>query len=492
MFRPIFVGAVVLSVCSAAPPLLALEVSEGSYTVRIAGKPWLQSGALRFFANGEWHAVRTTAPPPPSPICSAGKASVDIAAGDFHASFGNATDASCCAACAAAPRACNGWARTTVAESPRVPKNTCFLIEHARGYKPSASRTAHIIDSTAPTIPQITGTLTMTAPASHPAAGSDRFGSYTKVTVPWLATSSQGATTRFATSFRTYSDGRTLVFEQGIASGAKRTNHKNVSFADGVHGELASLEPYPFLQFPSFNVTHRDNSIFTGPHPAAFTTWQGTMVLGHGPFTGAPCSADLGLSGGPVVVFDGLENGGENHAVVISPASHFKGATMLRWGDDWTIGMSGEITEVPPGFTHETILVSGSGVTATMDAFGALMRAAHQTKKVYDRAVEKMGYWTDNGAYYYGDAYPQHDDVPGDTRANFNLTCCTKQKLIAAKRALDVDDVPMSYIQLDDWCVPSLDSAILAPCFRCSNLLSPQSPSSLSPSSPGGTRAHTQ
>jgi hypothetical protein len=40
--------------------------------------------------------------------------------------------------------------------------------------------------------------------------------------------------------------------------------------------------------------------------------------------------------------------------------------------------------------------------------------------------VEKVGYWTDNGAYYYGDAYPQHTDVPGDTKADFNLTCCTK------------------------------------------------------------------
>jgi hypothetical protein len=32
-----------------------------------------------------------------------------------------------------------------------------------------------------------------------------------------------------------------------------------------------------------------------------------------------------GLSSGPVVAFDGWENGGTNHAVVISPATHFKG-----------------------------------------------------------------------------------------------------------------------------------------------------------------------
>ena len=203
--------------------------------------------------------------------------------------------------------------------------------------------------------------------------GADRFGAFTKVTVGWLATSSVGETARFTTGFRSYVDGRAVVFEQGIARGAKRTNHKNVSFADGVDGQLATTEPYPFLHFPSFNVSHPD-AIFARAGEAAFTTWQGTMVGGHGPFAGAPGSADLGLSGGPVVVFDGYENGGSGTAVVISPATHFKGATMLRWGDDWTIGMSGEITEVPAGFVHETILVAGAGVTATMDHYGGLMR----------------------------------------------------------------------------------------------------------------------
>ena len=58
--------------------------------------------------------------------------------------------------------------------------------------------------------------------------GTDRFGAFTKVSVGWLATSSAGETARFTTGFRTYADGRTVVFEQGIPGGAKRTNHKNV------------------------------------------------------------------------------------------------------------------------------------------------------------------------------------------------------------------------------------------------------------------------
>ena len=46
-----------------------------SYVVRVGGEPWLHSGALRFFVNGEWHGLYTTGPPSPSPaaVCTPGK-----------------------------------------------------------------------------------------------------------------------------------------------------------------------------------------------------------------------------------------------------------------------------------------------------------------------------------------------------------------------------------------------------------------------------------
>ena len=417
-------------------------------TTSMRVRPCMHS-ILRFFVNGEWHAVHTTGPPASAPVCEPGQPQTDIDIGSMYTHFPNSTDASCCAACQAAPRACNAWARV-IATDPTFPLDTCILYSGGRGVKPASSRTSHVIDFSAPAIGQITGTLKMKAPPSAGGKGSDRFGSYVKTSTEWLATSSKGATAAFNTSFRVYADGRTIVLEQEIAGGAKGTAFKNVTFADGMHSQLATLEPHPFLQFPSFNVSHPD-SIFARPGQAGFTTWQGTMVRIHGPFSGAPTTGDLGLSSGPVVVHDGLTNGGSNHAVVVSPATHFKGATMLRWEDDWTVGMSGEITEVPVGFKHETVLVAGNGVTATMDYYGRAMRAAHKVKKIPDRVVETVGYWTDNGAYYYGDAYPQLKDVPGDTHPEYNLTCCTSSKLLAAKSALDRDKVPISYLQLDDW-----------------------------------------
>ena len=60
------------------------------------------------------------------------------------------------------------------------------------------------------------------------------------------------------------------------------------------------------------------------------------------------------------------------------------------------------------------------------------------------------------GAYYYGDPY-QSPATGGPPHwlggYDYNLTCCTKAKLMAAKRALDKDDVPITYLQLDDWSV---------------------------------------
>lgn len=87
--------------------------------------------------------------------------------GHRYMTIPNATGASCCASCQAAPRACNAWVLTTAADGS-VAKDTCFLMEGARGFKPSASRKAQVIDSSAPQIPLVSGSLRITSPVSVP------------------------------------------------------------------------------------------------------------------------------------------------------------------------------------------------------------------------------------------------------------------------------------------------------------------------------------
>ena len=53
----------------------------------------------------------------------------------------------------------------------------------------------------------------------------------------------------------------------------------------------------------------------------------------------------------------------------------------------------------------------------------------------------------DNGAFYYGDAYPQGSRSNPD----YNLSCCTRQKLLSARQGLLDDEIALQYLQLDDW-----------------------------------------
>ena len=49
--------------------------------------------------------------------------------------------------------------------------------------------------------------------------------------------------------------------------------------------------------------------------------------------------------------------------------------------------------------------------------------------------------------YYYGDAYPQPERAAPD----YNLSCCTRDKLLAARQGLLDDGISLQYLQLDDW-----------------------------------------
>lgn len=51
---------------------------------------------------------------------------------------------------------------------------------------------------------------------------------------------------------------------------------------------------------------------------------------------------------------------------------------------------------MPPGYTHETILVAAHGVTGTIDRYGTVLRRRFNTTRAPDIATSHIGYWTDN------------------------------------------------------------------------------------------------
>ena len=117
-------------------------------------------------------------------------------------------------------------------------------------------------------------------------------------------------------------------------------------------------------------------------------------------------------------------------------------------GDDWRLGISSQVLEVPPGFEHETVVVAGEGINDVMlNEWSSRLQSLYHTSRVEgekDIVTSHLGYWTDNGAYYYGDSW-------GATTSLMNLTCCSLDVFKDVKKNLDKANIPIRYWQMDDW-----------------------------------------
>jgi hypothetical protein len=102
----------------------------------------------------------------------------------------------------------------------------------------------------------------------------------------------------------------------------------------------------------------------------------------------------------PWLFFDANANG-----FVLSAADQFPVARMTL-GEDGTLtsGIDAVVTSIPAGFTHQTLLVVGSGVNRLFDTWGntlTTLRGKQRPPNDADLTLDKFGYWTDNGAVYY-------------------------------------------------------------------------------------------
>ena len=137
---------------------------------------------------------------------------------------------------------------------------------------------------------------------------------------------------------------------------------------------------------------------------------------------------------GPLILYSD-----EMDVMVFSPMDHFYESVIELRDGKIEYGIEGEIDEIPEGFTHRFVLVEGKGMSRTVDAWGAALRSdrgAEPTDRYADLGVSHLGYWTDNGAYYY---YRTEDGLnEADT-------------LLAVKADADDRSIPISYLQLDSW-----------------------------------------
>ena len=202
------------------------------------------------------------------------------------------------------------------------------------------------------------------------------------------------------------------------------------------HGEgIPPLFPYPILPIKLINLR--------------YLTWRGTFTVGiWGDGKDVP-GILWGLAGGPLVLFKEPNN----LAVLIAPLDNFFHSIIYpdcKLNADscfLSFGVSSELEELPPGFLHETVMiVSKQGISDVIHKYSEMVR---NRATPTNRIIKDIGIslYTDNGGYYYGDAW--------------NYTCCSGSDL---QRAFNTD-IQWTQLQLDDWWYPG-EKSIYVKCIE--------------------------
>jgi hypothetical protein len=291
----------------------------------------------------------------------------------------------------------------------------------------------------------------------HPKVeGLDLLGTYSEQTRTFASTDGG---TGVELAVKAYGND-TFVLEQRLRHGCNHTQaspvpnlpQDTVETGDTEHPGLVP----PFLSFPAWNTEGGELRSLN------FLTWQGgnhavyqwTVQESHGRDITAAASDGTfgglaGLSSGPVV----LMKAGPNEtamptALVIGPISNPKLATSVIPETIWEIGVSSEVRSVPEGFAHRTLIVAAPGPTRAMAKWGTLaQQAASLSRRFEDIATSKLGYFTDNGAMLYGDAWGDLGQKNGG-----NLHCCNETVMHRVLSGLAAQRIPYNWIQMDDWC----------------------------------------
>jgi len=169
------------------------------------------------------------------------------------------------------------------------------------------------------------------------------------------------------------------------------------------------------------------------PHFTAFPAGLHPMSFEDSAFS--PHTFRLAHNATPWVLFDD-----QAHTAVLSAASDFIVSQMH--GDGKTAlasGLNPELSNLPAGFTHRSLLVVGGGIGQTVQAWGRALTdltGKQRPGSQADLLLKYFGYWTDNGATYY---------------YNYDKGMGYAGTLLALRRRYAQEGIPIRYLQLDSW-----------------------------------------
>jgi len=223
--------------------------------------------------------------------------------------------------------------------------------------------------------------------------GTDRVGAYSEIDFNY---SQRGQRTG---GIRVYQNGLTVLFKLAYLQAASNT-----------------------APFPTFT---------TYPRKLRHLAYEGTFGL----FTFNSLASDS-----PWIFFDPSSS----NTFVLSPASDFMVASTVQGtGGSIISGISSQITSLPAGFRHQTLLVMGKGINSTYQTWGQAMTKLQgkvRPANDADPSLKSLGYWTDHGAAYYY----KFDSRKGSY----------EQTLLGVRDNFNQLGLKLGYMHLDSWFYP--------------------------------------
>lgn len=220
------------------------------------------------------------------------------------------------------------------------------------------------------------------------------------------------------TIFRAYTESSLVVFSQSF---------EHVGFS----GTTVNDKNKVCTGFPTFQIDNSHDKLGYLSYGGLFlaNTAMGMWEKGTG-------HIQSGLYGGPLVLFDQ-----QQRSMVMAPFKEFMTGSIhyntqtnaVEWG------ILGSAKHIPQDFTYETAIVFAEGVKPAIEEYGAMLLKHYgktRSAMVNDFTSDYLGYWTDNGAYYY---YKTAPDM------NYDET------LMKVKEYSDGLNIPYRYMQIDSW-----------------------------------------
>ena len=103
--------------------------------------------------------------------------------------------------------------------------------------------------------------------------------------------------------------------------------------------------------------------------------------------------------------FLNIDQRGEDDILVISPLSKFMTTCLSQVNGTLAYGVMGSMTAIQNNYNHSLIVFySSKGINEGVREWGQTMQKAYNRTIQYrrnDMTINNLGYYTDNGAYYY-------------------------------------------------------------------------------------------